>query len=184
MRYRVLYADPPWKYEHPVSKTRAIERQYPTMTVEEIRALNVPAAPDCVLFLWTTAPKLAEAVSVVDAWGFSYRSCLVWVKPHLGLGYYFRTRHELLLVALKGKPGTPEPHARPESVLTWPTGQHSAKPEIVYQLIEKMYSGPYLELFARPPFREGWDAWGNETYENSEQRFLFTPGNHIGALPA
>ena len=182
--YRVLYADPPWQYEHPISHSRSIEKQYPTMTLEDIRALNVPAADDCALFLWATAPKLAEAVSVVDAWGFDYRTCLVWVKPRLGMGYYFRTHHELLLLALKGNLGTPEPCARPASVLNWPTGPHSAKPEIVYQLIENMYAGPYLELFARPPFRENWDVWGNETYENSEQAFLFTPGNHIGELPA
>ena len=91
--YRLLYVDPPWRYEHVVTESRAIENQYPTMSLDEICALRVPAAQDAVLFLWATSPKVAEAVEVIRAWNFSYRTCAVWDKQQLGMGYYFRQRH-------------------------------------------------------------------------------------------
>ena len=97
-RYGVVYADPPWRYDHAEAGNREIENQYPTLSLDEIKALDVPAANDCVLFLWATSPKLAEAMQVVEAWGFTYRTCAVWVKDRIGMGYYFRQRHELLLV--------------------------------------------------------------------------------------
>lgn len=161
--YAVLYADPPWRYEFPVSESRAVENHYPTMALEDIMALEVPAAPDCVLFLWATSPKLEEALQVVRAWDFTYRTSLVWVKEHIGLGYYARQQHEWLLVAVRGEPGTPAEVDRPASVISAPRPErHSQKPEVVYDLIERMYPGrEKCELFARSP-REGWAAWGNE----------------------
>jgi N6-adenosine-specific RNA methylase IME4 len=163
-RYSVLYLDPPWRYEHVKTESRAIENQYPTMALEEICAL--PVAPLCAehatLFMWTTSPKLAEAMRVLEAWQLTYRTCAVWVKSQLGMGYYFRQRHELLLVATRGEPPTPKPSNRPQSVIEAPRGKHSAKPTVVYDLIEKMYPDlPRIELFARTA-REGWDRWGNE----------------------
>lgn len=163
-RYPVIYADPPWRYEYIETESRAIENQYPTMTLDEIKALDLDAIAldDCVLFMWATSPKLAEAFEVLRAWGFEYRTCAVWDKQKIGMGYYFRQQHELLLVAVRGQPMTPAPANRPSSVLSFPRGEHSAKPVEVYELIEAMYPElPKLEMFCRSP-REGWGAWGNQ----------------------
>ncbi len=163
-RYPVIYADPPWRYEYIETESRAIENQYPTMTLDEIKALDLDsiALDDCVLFMWATSPKLAEAFEVLRAWGFEYRTCAVWDKQKIGMGYYFRQQHELLLVAVRGQPMTPAPANRPSSVLSFPRGEHSAKPVEVYELIEAMYPElPKLEMFCRSP-RDGWGAWGNQ----------------------
>ena len=163
-RYPVIYADPPWRYEHAESESRAIENQYPTMSLDEIKALPLDdvAHDDCVLFMWATSPKLAESMEVLTAWGFSYRTCAVWDKQKIGMGYYFRQQHELLLVAVRGAPPTPLPANRPSSVFSFPRGEHSAKPVEVYELIEAMYPElPKLEMFCRSP-REGWGVWGNQ----------------------
>lgn len=162
--FPVLYVDPPWRYEH-AEPTRAIENHYPTMSLDEIKAMDVPADPDAVLFLWATSPKLAEAMEVLDAWGFSYRTSMVWVKDRIGMGYYARQRHEMLLIAKRGDYPVPDPEDRPDSVITAPLGAHSAKPEVVYELIDRMY--PFsrkVELFARRS-RDGWAAWGNQAAE-------------------
>jgi len=162
--YPVIYADPPWRYEHIETESRAIENQYPTMALDEIKALDLDAIAldDCVLFMWATSPKLAEAFEVLASWGFEYRTCAVWDKQKIGMGYYFRQQHELLLVAVRGQPLTPAPANRPSSVLSFPRGVHSAKPVEVYELIEAMYPElPKLEMFCRSP-REGWGAWGNQ----------------------
>jgi len=163
-RYPVIYADPPWRYEFVESECRAIENQYPTMELEAICALPVPeiATDNAILFLWATSPKLAEALRVVEAWGFTYRSSAVWVKSQLGMGYYFRQQHELLLVATRGDMPAPAPDARPRSVYESPREAHSAKPVAFYEFIERMYPNlPRIELFARGT-REGWVGWGNE----------------------
>lgn len=160
--YSVIYADPPWAYEFSRSESRSLDNQYPTMELEAICKLHVPAAADAVLFLWATSPKLDEAFSVIERWGFEYKTCAVWDKAKIGMGYYFRQQHELLLVATKGSPPESMPEARAPSVFTSPRGEHSKKPEYVYSLIEGMYpSLPKIELFCREP-REGWAAWGNQ----------------------
>lgn len=163
-RYPVIYADPPWRYEHVETESRAIENQYPTMALDEICALPVGtlATPDAILFMWATSPKLAEAMRVVEAWGFTYRTSMVWVKDRLGMGYYARQRHELLLIATRGAPPTPLPADRPDSVVEAPRGEHSAKPAAFAELIERMYPAfPRVELFCRSP-RAGWSVWGNQ----------------------
>ena len=163
-RYAVIYADPPWRYEHAESESRAIENHYPTMSLDEIKALPVGdiAFDDCILFMWATSPKLHESMQVLDAWGFSYRTCAVWDKQKIGMGYYFRQQHELLLVAVKGAPPTPRPGDRPSSVFSYERSQHSAKPHEVYEIIEAMYPElPKLEMFCRSP-RDGWGVWGNQ----------------------
>ena len=162
-QYNVIYADPPWRYDFVESPNRAIENHYPTMALEDIAALDVPAADDAMLFLWTTAPKLHEAFTVMAAWGFEYRTSMVWVKTQLGMGKWLRNRHEHLLIARKGK-GLPCPRAgtQPDSVLTAPRTQHSAKPDAFRRLIEEMTpNASRIELFARGAV-PGWDVWGNE----------------------
>lgn len=163
-KYSVVYADPPWRYEFVESESRAIENQYPTLELEDICALDVPSIcnDDAILFMWATSPKLAEAMRVVDAWGFVYRSSAVWVKPQMGMGYYFRQQHEFLLVATRGAISAPKPENRPRSVYEAPRQKHSAKPEAFYEFIEAMYPDlPRVELFQRVP-RESWNGWGNE----------------------
>lgn len=163
--YRLLYADPPWRYEHVETESRAIENQYPTMDLDAICALTVPAADDAVLYLWATSPKLEEAMRVIDAWGFTYRTCAVWDKELIGMGYYFRQQHELLLVAARGALPVPEPSVRPSSVIRVKRGPHSEKPAIVYELLEAMYptftATDRIELFSRTA-RPGWATWSNE----------------------
>jgi N6-adenosine-specific RNA methylase IME4 len=161
--FPVLYADPPWRYEHVKTNSRAIENQYPTMDHGALCALPVPADDDSVLLLWATAPKLAEALDLVDAWGFEYRTCLVWVKDKIGMGYYARQRHELLLVGARGALAVPVPSRRPDSVIEAPRGAHSAKPDL-YELIDRMWPGlRKLELFARRSVeRSWWSTWGND----------------------
>ncbi len=164
-RYAVLYADPPWQYEPgSVDDSRVIENQYPTMTLDAIKALPVGeiAHMDAVLFCWATSPKLEEALSVLGAWGFRYRTCAVWVKPQIGMGYYFRQQHELLLVATRGALPVPLEATRPGSVLTHDRLRHSEKPTAFRSLIERMYPDvPRIELFARE-LTPGWDVWGSE----------------------
>jgi N6-adenosine-specific RNA methylase IME4 len=164
-KFRLLLADPAWQYEHPISESRAIENHYPTMSLEQLCALKVPAANDSVMAMWSTSPKLAEAMQVLDAWVFNYRTCIVWVKPSIGPGYWARQQHELLLIATRGAWPTPAPSARPSSVICAPRTKHSEKPAVVYELLERMYpelgERDRIELFARTK-RSGWSSWGNE----------------------
>lgn len=167
-KYPIIYADPPWRYEHaPMeSPSRAIENQYPTMSLEEICALRVRdiATDDAVLFLWATAPKLAESMQVIEAWGFEYRTCMCWVKDKIGMGYYVRNQHELLLIARRGEPAKPAEARRPSSVMHAPRTKHSAKPAEFAAAIEAMYPDwPKVELFSRS-HRKGWAAWGNQAH--------------------
>lgn len=169
-RFQTIYADPPWRYDHSLSNSREIENQYPTMSLEAICELRIAqiAAEDSVLFLWATSPKLSEALQVIAAWGFDYKTCAVWDKQKIGMGYYFRQQHELLLVATKGSPVTPESSVRRASVFSYPRGEHSKKPIEFYDLLEQMY--PHhrkIELFCRAP-RSGWHAWGNQVSGDSE----------------
>ena len=100
----MILADPPWRYDYTKADSRAIENQYPTLTLDGICELPVAQvfADKAILFLWATSPKVAEALQVMTAWGFDYRTCAVWVKDRIGMGYYFRQRHELLLVGTRG----------------------------------------------------------------------------------
>jgi N6-adenosine-specific RNA methylase IME4 len=163
-RYSVIYADPPWKYDFSFSDSRAIEEHYPTMELEDIIALPVKelTADHSLIFLWCPPAFIKKAIAVLEAWGFEYRTNMVWVKPSIGAGQWVRQRHELLLIGRRGNIPTPEGSDRPDSVIEAPRQEHSKKPEIVYSIIEKMY--PTLrkvELFARNK-RDGWESWGNQ----------------------
>lgn len=163
--YPIVYVDPPWRYEYSPTDNREIENHYPTMTLEEICLLPVAeiATPDSVLFLWTTSPKLAESMQVIEAWSYTYKTCMVWDKERMGMGYYARQQHELLLIATRGAVPVPDPANRPPSVIrARRDNEHSAKPAEFYEVIERMYPDlPKIELFARNR-RTGWAAWGNE----------------------
>ena len=141
------------------------------MTLEEICALPIAdvAYDDCLLLLWATNPKLYECMKVLDAWGLTYRTNNAWEKDDIGMGYYSREKHELLLVAKRGELPPPDPENRPESVQHFPRGEHSAKPFEYYDLIDRMYPGiRKLELFRRKPEpgkpvpSDLWSFWGNQ----------------------
>lgn len=167
-RYGVIVADPEWRFEPWSRQTgmdRAADNHYPTSTLEVIAARDVPsiAAPDCVLFLWATAPMMPHALVVMGAWGFDYRSQVIWAKDRIGTGYWFRNRHELLLVGVRGEVPAPSPGTQWDSFVIAPVAEHSAKPEVFLEMIEAYFpTVPKIELNRRGPARPGWDAWGNE----------------------
>lgn len=179
-KYQVIYADPPWKYENsPMGDSnRSIENHYKTMTLEEIKKLPIENIKDenSVLFLWTTAPKLKEGLEVMKEWGFEYRTCTIWDKVLIGLGYWFRNQHEILLIGLCGKFSSPNFHLRPSSIYREQRREHSAKPTYFRDLIAKWYPDKNkIELFARPNNQlkldgtntfDNWDVWGNEIESN------------------
>ncbi len=162
----VLYGDPPWRFEvysRDTGLDRDASNHYPTMSLEEIKAVKVPAADDCALFLWATVPMLPQALEVMKAWGFEYKSCVVWAKDRAGTGYWFRNQAELLLVGTRGDVPAPAPGAQFPSLIEAPVGEHSRKPDVFYELIESYFPTlPKIELFARGKARLGWSAWGNE----------------------
>ena len=171
-KYSVIYADPPWSYRVWSSKGagRSAENHYPTMSIEDIRALPVAelADKDCALFLWVTFPTLREAMTVLDAWGFTYKTvAFVWIKenrqtPSLfwGLGYWTRSNAEVCILATKGSPKRFS--AGVHQVIMSPIEQHSKKPDETRERILKLMGDvPRVELFARQT-APGWDVWGNE----------------------
>lgn len=159
--FHVVVADPPWRYSFSRSRKRRIDNQYPTMSYEELARVEVPASPDAVMLMWATAPKLVEALSLLSAWGFTYKTHAVWDKVRVGMGYWFRSRHELLLVGTRGSPTLPVPAVRLASVWTEKrSSTHSRKPDLAHVLGDSI-PGPRLEMFARRR-REGWHCWGDE----------------------
>ena len=160
--FDLLYADPPWQLGNP-DASYAPENYYPTLPLEEIKALEVPAAEDGCLFLWAVNSLLREALEVMEAWGFANKTNFCWDKRSIGLGVWARNRHELLLFGIRGRFSPPEPEDRCDSVIEATRGRHSEKPACVYERIERMYpQASKLELFARGKPRAGWTAWGNE----------------------
>jgi len=158
--YHVIVADPPWRYEHRIGdETHRGRTPYPTMTEQQIRELKVPAAETCVLWLWCTNAYLADgtAARVAQAWGFEPKTLLTWVKPKMGVGDWLRGQTEHAILAIRGRPAIKDPI--PSTLLQAPAGEHSAKPDAFYRLVEEHCAGRRVELFACTP-REGWAQWG------------------------
>ena len=171
-KYSVILADPPWAFRAWSNKGmgRSAEQHYPTMRLEDIKALPVAdlAAEDCVLFLWATFPMLKEALEVAEAWGFAYKTvAFTWVKenrksPGLfwGLGYWTRANAEVCLLATRGSPKRQS--AAVHQVILSPVERHSKKPdEVQERIVTLMGDVSRVELFARQE-TPGWDVWGNE----------------------
>ena len=168
-QYPIIYADPPWRYT--AKKVQgAAENHYPTMSINELCALPVAelAAPDCALFLWATFPQLPEALRLIEAWGFTYKSvAFVWLKKNrkadswfYGHGFWRRGNAEICLLATRGHPKRQA--ANVHQFIISPIEAHSKKPdEARDKIVALMGDLPRVELFARqtPP---GWDVWGNE----------------------
>lgn len=158
-RYRTILVDPPWEVQQ--HGRLGAEMHYNLMSLEKIAALPVSDLADdnAHLWLWVTNATLRHGYDIAEAWGFTVRSPLTWVKLRLGLGVYLRNSTEHLLFATRGK--APVQYRSQPTWINAPVQDHSHKPEEQYALIERISPGPYLELFARRP-QPGWDAWGNQ----------------------
>lgn len=159
--FSIIYADPPWEYQW---ETRgASAHHYNTESVDKLKKMKIPATENAVMFMWATNPKLNDAIELLNAWGFEYKTNMVWIKDKFGTGYWCRGQHELLLIGTKGKVKTPANHLRPSSVIQAKRTKHSKKPEELYKLIEKMFpKQKYLELFSRNK-RDKWTMWGSDS---------------------
>jgi len=168
--YRVIYADPPWKYGNTMPDYFDEQaHHYTLMTVPQICELPIEALcmDDAVLFLWVTSPILAEAFDVISAWGFTYKASFVWDKIKHNMGHYNSVRHEFLLICTRGS-CQPDVQKLFDSVQSIERTQHSAKPEFFREIIDTIYPhGPRIELFARQ-CSKGWDHYGNEISRQPE----------------
>ena len=165
--YNVVYIDPPWRFEtySDAGKEKSAENHYPTMTLDDIRQLKIPAAKDCAMFLWTTTPHLSNAIEILQGWGFDYRSCFIWHKHGIGTGYWTRNEVEFLLLGIRGDIPAPTPDLQMPQLQATPKLKHSEKPEIFADGITKMFpTVPKLEMFSRDIKHKGdnWHYWGNE----------------------
>lgn len=170
--FPVLCADPAWRFKDKLpGKGRGAEKHYRTLAPHEIMRFPLPPlAGDAILFLWRVSAMPALALDVISAWGFTPKSEIVWVKTAapkpgkplrlaMGMGHYTRASHEVCIIATRGKPKVRDRGVR--SVFFAPRGEHSAKPDEFYAIVERLAGGPYAELFART-HRPNWSQWGNE----------------------
>jgi N6-adenosine-specific RNA methylase IME4 len=173
-RFGAILADPPWRFQNKTGKIAPEHgrlNRYSTLTLDEIMALPVAeaAAETSHLYLWVPNALLPEGLAVMKAWGFNYKSNIVWHKIRKdggpdgrGVGFYFRNVTELLLFGVRGKNArTLAPGRRQVNLLATRKREHSRKPDEQYRIIEACSPGPYLELFARGT-RKGWATWGNQ----------------------
>jgi N6-adenosine-specific RNA methylase IME4 len=172
--FRTVLADPPWRFQNRTGKMAPEHgrlARYGTMSFDEIAALPVAEVCDekAHLYLWVPNALLAEGMATMAAWGFTYKTNLVWFKTRKdggpdgrGVGFYFRNVTELVLFGVRGRDNrTLAPGRRQVNLFSEPKREHSRKPEELHEIVERCSPGPYLELFARHP-RAGWHVWGNE----------------------
>lgn len=166
-KYRVIYCDPPWEYTSGDQHTGETQKtvlgtHYPSMKLDEICELPISdlSHDDCIMFMWVTSPLLPEAHTVIESWGFEYKTSMVWDKVDHNVGNYVSVRHELLLICTRGQP--PKVPKLVDSVYVEKRGKHSKKPSYFRDLIKELYpKGPRVELFSREQ-HAGWKVWGNE----------------------
>lgn len=176
-KFRTILADPPWQFQNRTGKMAPEHKRlnrYPTMKLDEIMELPVKKVADdiCHLYLWVPNALLPEGLEVMKAWGFQYKSNIIWEKVRKdgepdgrGVGFYFRNVTEMLLFGIKGSNArTLAPGRTQVNLVRSQKREHSRKPDEIIELIERCSSGPYLELFARGE-RENWTLWGNQANE-------------------
>ena len=180
-RFSTLLADPPWRFMNRTGKVAPEHRRlsrYDTMTTAEIRTLPVAeiVAEQAHLYLWVPNALIADGLAVMESWGFSYKSNLVWAKRRKdggpdgrGVGFYFRNVTEIILFGVRGSMRTLPPGRRQVNIIETRKREHSRKPDEQYDIIEACSPGPYLELFARYS-RPGWTSWGLEADDDVEPR--------------
>lgn len=176
--FSTILADPPWQFQNRTGKVAPEHRRllrYPTMELKEIMDLPVSkvAAAKSHLYLWVPNALLLEGLKVMEAWGFTYKTNIVWYKVRKdggpdgrGVGFYFRNVTELLLFGVRGSMRTLQPGRTQVNLFPTRKREHSRKPDEVFDIIESCSPGPYLELFARFA-RQGWHQWGNEDVEEN-----------------
>lgn len=192
--HSTILADPPWRFENRTGKM-APEHQrllrYPTMDLQEICEIPVASvsAQNSHLYLWVPNALLAEGLEVMRAWGFRYKSNLIWYKVRKdggpdgrGVGFYFRNVTELILFGVRGHMRTLPPGRRQTNILVSQKREHSRKPDQIYDLVESCSPGPYLELFARFR-RSGWNQWGNEDVEQNSSLNRAKRKGHVEIQP-
>lgn len=176
-----VLADPPWQFTNRTGKMAPEHRRlnrYKTLPLPDIKEIPIPlaCADQCHLYLWVPNALLRDGLDVMDAWGFTYKTNLVWQKVRKdgepdgrGVGFYFRNTTELILFGIRGKLRTSDPGRRQVNIIKSRKREHSRKPDELYHIIEDCSPGPYLELFARGTFSNRWNVWGNqsESYELS-----------------
>ncbi|MEE4379643.1 MAG: MT-A70 family methyltransferase [Candidatus Competibacteraceae bacterium] len=189
-QYSTILADPPWQFQNRTGKMAPEHRRllrYPTMQLKEILELPISklASAQSHLYLWVPNALLQEGLRVMEAWGFTYKSNLVWYKIRKdggpdgrGVGFYFRNVTELILFGVRGSMRTLAPGRRQVNLLSTQKREHSRKPDEIYDLIESCSPGPYLEIFARFP-RQGWNQWGNEDVEENSQYGVARRKGHV-----
>lgn len=172
-QFETVLADPPWRFQNRTGKVAPEHvrlARYRTMELDEIAALPVgeSVGKSAHLYLWVPNALLAEGLAVMESWGFTYKTNLVWFKVRKdggpdgrGVGFYFRNVTELVLFGVKGSRRTLPPGRRQVNLFAERKREHSRKPESLYEIVEQCSPGPYLELFARYP-RTGWHQWGDE----------------------
>jgi N6-adenosine-specific RNA methylase IME4 len=175
-KYPTILADPPWQFQNRTGKVAPEHKRlmrYPTMKLQEIKDLNIYLNPllakTAHLYLWVPNALIAEGLEVMKAWGFTYKTNIIWYKirkdggpDRRGVGFYFRNVTEILLFGVKGKNArTLQPGRSQENIILSRKRDHSRKPDEQYYIAESCSPGPYLELFSRHP-RKGWDSWGDE----------------------
>lgn len=160
--YQVIVVDPPWPYGRTEDPTHRARNPYESMTLEQLAELKMPCADDCILWLWTTNAFLPDAFTLLAAWRFEYKTCLTWVKEHMGLGDWLRGKTEHCLLAVKGKARVIPGNAT--TALLASNTSHSTKPDAFYELVERLCPGTKIDLFARRQ-RTGWAVWGADIAE-------------------
>lgn len=184
MRYKTIYADPPWSESGGGKIRRGADRHYPLMSTREILSMS-PFIGDiseanCHLYLWVTNNFLQDGFKVMERWGFTYKTMITWMKDRFGLGQYFRGITEHCLFGVKGVLPYKTLDGKRQQGVTGFTAKrlkHSQKPEEMRQLIEKVSYPPYIELFARKE-TPGWDVWGNEVESTLP---VISPPETVGA---
>ena len=192
-KYKTIYADPPWQFQNRTGKVAPEHKRlnrYPTMKLEDIMKLPVGDVADekSHLYLWVPNALLPEGLQEMEAWGFEYKTNLIWEKTRKdgepdgrGVGFYFRNVTEILLFGIKGeKNRTLDPGRSQVNLIRAMKKEHSRKPEEFIDLIEKCSNAPYLEVFARGN-RDSWDMWGNQATEDYEPDWN-TYSNHTMAV--
>ena len=162
--FEVIVIDPPWPYEGNYSPGHFMGRvasPYPEMSLEELANLDIPAAPDCILWCWVTNRFLHDAFHLLEAWAFDYKTVLTWHKQRLGLGNWLRNNTEHVLVATKGHPKWLTDLTNQNTWLEAPAGPYSRKPDAFYTLVDSLCVGRKLDYFSREK-RLGWEQFGND----------------------
>lgn len=176
-KYGTILADPPWQFQNRTGKMAPEHKRlarYGTLQLPDILAMPVSklTANAAHLYLWVPNALLLEGLKVMEAWGFTYKTNIVWHKVRKdgepdgrGVGFYFRNTTELVLFGVKGKNArTLAPGRRQVNIIKTRKREHSRKPDELYDIIEACSTGPFLELFARGP-RKGWRVWGDQSEE-------------------